>query len=420
VRHYRLAALVGLPLFGVVAAFGIAPNTQVDHVPVHTVIRSLSLPETMVVDQGSEEFWREERLDRGDTVAGLLARLHVHDSEAINYLRNAKGARSLYQLKPGKTVQAKTTIKGNLLALRYVENDSELVVIEKDESEFTIQRLPLELESRLLVETGEIDSSLFAATDAADLPDSVAIQLADIFSGDVDFHKDLRKGDRFTVVYEALYHHGEPVKIGRIHAAEFLNGDDVYRAIYFEDERGNGGYYTPEGKNSRKSFLRSPLEFSRISSGFSKGRFHPVLQSWRAHKGIDYAAPTGSKVRATAEGKVAFAGRQGGYGNVIMLEHEDKYTTVYGHLSRFAKDVNAGDKVEQGQVIGYVGSTGLATGPHLHYEFRVGSEQRNPLRMTIPDANPIAPSTRAAFHQIAKPLLQRLTLLRETTVAALE
>lgn len=421
-RQYGLAALVGLPLFGVVAAFafGVAPETRVDQAPLHTVIKNLGQPETVVMDQGSGEFWREESFERGDTVAGLLARLQVGDPEAINYLRNSRETRSLYQLKPGKTVQAKTTANGDLLALRYVEDDSKLVVIEKNESEFAVKQLPLELESRLLVKTGEINSSLFAATDAADLPDTIAIQLADIFSGDVDFHKDLRKGDRFTVVYEALYHHGEPVRVGRIHAAEFVNGDDVYRAIYFEGANGNGGYYTPEGKNSRKSFLRSPLEFSRISSGFSKSRFHPVLQAWRAHKGVDYAAPTGTKVRATADGRVVFAGRQTGYGNVIMLEHENKYTTVYGHLSRFAKDIGAGDRVGQGQIIGYVGSTGLATGPHLHYEFRVDGEQRDPLRMTIPESHPITAGTQAAFDQIAKPLMQRLALLRETTVASLE
>lgn len=410
-----LAALIGIPLFSVVAAFGIAPNTQVEQIPVHKVINALAPPSALVIDQGNEEFWREDRFLRGDTVASLLARLHVHDSAAMRFLRAAAETRSLYQLKSGKSVQAKTTATGDLLALRYVDEGNDLVVVEKSDASFTVKRLPLEFESRLLVQSGEINSSLFAATDAADLPDSIATQLADVFSGDIDFHKDLRKGDRFTVVYEVLFHHGEPVRTGRVHAAEFVTGDGTYQAVYFEAEEGRGGYYTADGKSTRKSFLRAPLEVSRVSSGFNKARFHPALQSWRAHKGIDYAAPTGTKVKATADGRVAVAGRQGGYGNVVILEHAGKYSTVYGHLSRFAKGLSVGDRVAQGQVIGYVGSTGLATGPHLHYEFLFNGEQLNPLRMVIPDAPPITAETQAAFSRIAKPLLQRLTLLREET-----
>ncbi|MGH8730052.1 MAG: M23 family metallopeptidase, partial [Burkholderiales bacterium] len=247
---------------------------------------------------------------------------------------------------------------------------------------------------------------------------SVAIQLAEIFSSDVDFHQDLRKSDSFAVAYEVFYFVGEPIRSGRVLAAEFVNAGDVYQAVYFEDPEGRGGYYTPEGKNLRKAFLRSPLEFSRITSGFSRARFHPVLRTWRAHKGVDYAAPTGTRVRATADGVVKVAERQNGYGNVVILEHQSKYTTLYGHLSRFA--VRKGEHVQQGEVIGYVGKTGLATGPHLHYEFLVDGRQQNPLRVATPSSPPITSQLRAAFDEKAASLAKRLEELRGFDIVAAE
>ena len=203
-------------------------------------------------------------------------------------------------------------------------------------------------------------------------------------------------------------------------AAEFVNQGKTYQAIYFDYAEGQGGYYTPEGKNLRKQFLRSPLEFSRITSGFSSSRFHPVLQTWRAHKGIDYGAPTGVRVKATADGMVDFVGRQGGYGNVIVLRHQSKYTTWYGHLSGYAKNLRKGKRVAQGELIGYVGATGLATGPHLHYEFRVNDVHQNPLRVAMPAAPPITPEIRPRFDRIAQPLFGRLLLLRGTNLARLD
>ena len=232
------------------------------------------------------------------------------------------------------------------------------------------------------MKSGVIRSSLFAATDDASIPDSIAMQLGDVFSGDIDFHRDLRKGDRFSVIYELHYLGGRPVRAGRVLAAEFTNNGKTFRAVHF----GNG-YYAPDGKNLRKAFMRSPLEFSRVSSGFGMRR-HPIAQAWRKHEGIDYAAPTGTRVRAVGDGVVEHAGAKGGYGNVVILRHHGQYATVYAHLSRIS--VRKGARVAQNDTIGAVGQTGWATGPHLHYEFRVAGQARNPFSIAMPAANPVA------------------------------
>lgn len=415
-----LVVLSGLPLFGMVAAFGIAPQTSVDDIPVREVVLSLALPEITPADDADMTFWRQERIQRGDTMAALLARLEINDQNAVNFLRDARNIRAMRQLVPGKTVHAQATAAGELLTLRYSPGGSEQFLMEKTGGAFKISEQPAMLETRVQMKSGAINSSLFAATDGAGVPDAIAIQIADIFAFDIDFHRDLRKGDRFTVVYETLYGNGEPAKTGRVLAVEFVNQGKSYRAVYFQAADGNGGYYAPDGKNLRKAFLRSPLEFSRISSGFSRARFHPVLKTWRAHKGVDYAAPTGAGVRATANGTVAFAGWQGGYGNLVILQHQGQYTTAYGHLSAFAKGLRKGQRVSQGDIIGRVGATGLATGPHLHYEFRVNGDQRDPLRVAMPAATPITAKNLAAFNEIAKPLIARLEMLRDTNLALLD
>jgi len=415
----RLILAAVLPFIGVVAAFGIAPDTVTEKLVVSKVIEEVALPHLPAGENRDEAYWQEERVQRGDTIASVLARLQVDDPDAVQTLRGTREAKALYQLVPGKTIRAKITAEGRLLALRYLAGNS-LFAVERAGATFTVTQQPAQLETRTLMRSGEIRSSLFAATDAANLSDAVATQIADVFSTDIDFHRDLRRGDRFTVVYEAFYHQGEMVKSGRVLAAEFINQGKVYQAVYFQNSEGEGGYYTPEGKNIRKAFLRSPLEFSRISSGFTNARFHPVLQQWRAHKGIDYAAPAGARVKATADGVVEFAGRQGGYGNVVVLRHQSKYTTWYGHLSAFAKGLRKGSRVPQGEVIGFVGATGLATGPHLHYEFRINDVHQDPLRVVMPSAPPITPEHQAAFEAAAQPLALRLQLLRGTNLARLD
>ena len=420
IRHRLAAALFAVPCFGVVAAFGIAPETLIEKVTISNVLEELPLPVlTPVVGDSAQAFTREERIQRGDTVASLLARLQVDDPEAAQFLRNNKQARALYQLIPGRTVRATVAADGKLASLRYL-NGATLLSVDRAGDAFSVMEAQVQLEQRVLMKSTEIRNSLFGATDAAGLSDAIATQIADIFSTDIDFHRDLRKGDRFSVVYEVFYHKGEPVKSGRVLAAEFINQGKAYQAMYFNYAENTGDYYTPDGKNLRKQFLRSPLEFSRITSGFTNARFHPVLQTWRAHKGIDYGAPTGTRVKATADGVVDIAGRQGGYGNVVVLRHQSKYTTWYGHLSGIAKGLRKGQRVAQGEVIGFVGATGLATGPHLHYEFRISDVHQNPLRVAMPAAPPITPEQKPKFAQNARLYAERLTLLRTTNLARLD
>jgi murein DD-endopeptidase MepM/ murein hydrolase activator NlpD len=413
----RVVAAIVLSLVGVVAAFGIAPDTITESVPTKRVVQELTLPAVRLASTTDEAYWREDRVQRGDTLAELLARLGADDPEAAQALRGARSARALSQLVPGRTVRARTSAEGRLLELRYLNGGSVLTVTREDDS-LAVREEALELERRVLMNSGDIRSSLFAATDAAGLPDAIAIQVADIFSTDIDFHRDLRRGDRFSVVYEMFYEHGIPVRAGRVMAAEFINVGRLYRAVFYQPADGHGGYYTADGRNIRKAFLRSPLEFSRISSGFSSSRFHPVLRQWRAHKGIDYAAATGTRVKATGDGVVEFVGRHpGGYGNLVVLRHQSQYTTWYGHLSGFAKGLRKGARVGQSEVIGFVGATGLATGPHLHYEFRINDVHQNPLRVVVPAAPPIGPGEKPAFLSATAPLTQQLALLRNTYIA---
>ena len=417
VRRAVLAAV--LPFVGVVAAFGIAPDTVTDKVAVSSIVEEVTLAPTSSSAADEEAYTREERIQRGDTIASVLSRLRVEDHDAIRFMRSSNEARALRQLVTGRTVRARTTEDGKLIDLRYA-NAGQLVIVKSEGEAFRVSEQAAPLERRLLMKSGEIRSSLFAATDAAKLTDGVADQIADIFSTDIDFHKDLRRGDRFTVVFEMFFDAGEPVKSGKVLAAEFVNAGRAYQAVWFQHADGQGGYYTLDGKNFKKAFLRSPLEFSRITSGFTTARFHPVLQRWRAHTGVDYGAATGTNVKATADGIVDFAGVKGGYGNVVILRHQSKYTTLYGHLSGFARGVRTGARVSQGDVIGYVGSTGLATGPHLHYEFRINDVHQDPLKVAMPDAPPITPEKRASFDTIARPLGERLGLLRNTNLARLD
>ncbi len=421
-RKIKLRWLVGLstlPLLGMAVAFGIAPATDPQPVELKTVIENISLPRATALDDGNDTFWRETRIQRGDTVAGLLNRLEVEDPAASSFLLSTKEARTLYQLVPGRSIRAETDADGQLLSLRYIASDNTLLEVDRTADGFQAREIPAPVESRIAMKSGEIRSSLFGATDAAGVPDTVAIQMADIFSSDIDFHLDIRKGDRFSVVYETYHSNGEPVKTGRVLAAEFVNAGKTYRAVYFRDRDGHEGYYTPDGKNLRKAFLKSPLEFSRITSGFSM-RFHPILKEWRAHKGVDYGAPMGTKVKSVADGVVAFAGVQRGYGNILVIQHNGHYSTAYGHLKGFAKGLHKGSKISQGDVIGYVGMTGMATGPHLHYEFRVDGVQRNPLTVALPTAFPLAPKYRADFASHEKSIAAKLDLLRGTNLASLE
>jgi murein DD-endopeptidase MepM/ murein hydrolase activator NlpD len=405
--------VAGVPLLGMVAAFGIAPDTSTERVALKEITQEIALSVSPLATLDEAPYWREERVQRGDSIASLLARLQVEDAGALNFLRTDRRARGLYELVPGRTLRAVTTGAGQLLSLHYLKADGSELVLRRDQDAFSFGLEQPTTVTQLQMASGEIQSSLFAAMDRAGLSDAAAVQLADIFSSEIDFHRDLQPGDRFSVVYEAEFSNGEFIRTGRILAAEFINAGEQHRALYFEDSEGRGGYFTPDGKNVRKAFLRSPLEVSRISSGFTFARLHPVLNVWRAHKGVDYSAPVGTNVRVTADGVIDFVGRRGGYGKVVVVNHRNGYSTLYAHLSGFARDMVPGKRVDQGALIGYVGMTGLATGPHLHYEFLVDGVHKDPLSQSLPEGNPVTTATRGMFERATAPLVGRLDMIQD-------
>ena len=419
---WQWAVLAALSFTGV-AAYGLAPGTTLEFVPTRTVQRALVMPAIDVPGAPPGLFWREERVQRGDTIGALLARAGVVDTEALQFLRTDARARPLYQLRPGRPVRVATGDHGELIALKLRTQAGAVLAIERRDGQWQATQTAAVEVVRTTLRTGEIRTSLFAAADTAGVPDAITLALTDVFAGDIDFYHDLRRGDRFTVIYETRFVDGEAVGSGRIIAAEFVHRGKPLRAFLWQDTDGSDAWYGVDGRSTRGTFLRAPIEFSRITSGFSLARFHPILQSWRAHRGVDYAAPVGTPIRATADGVVAFAGIQGGYGNAVVLRHHGAYSTVYGHLSRFAPRLRNGTRVRQGETIGYVGMTGWATGPHLHYEFRVADEPRNPLNVALPAAQPIAADRLAAFKdatRLAQDALAMARLLPATALASTE
>lgn len=427
-RHpWTLGAFGAVAVFGMVAASAVAPVGEPPADSVQTVLEQLGRPEVLPLspDTGEETFLRQERIQRSDTIGSLFTRLGVSDPAALTFIQQDPAARNAArQLRPGKSVTAKTTASGELLALHFPLGSADsALVVEKSATGFAAIEKAIKFSPGLQIKSGEIVNSLFGATDEAGIPDGVATQLAEIFSGDIDFYRDLRKGDRFSVVYESLTHNGQEIRGGKVVAAEFVNDGAVHQAFWFSDDHGGngkGGYYTAEGKSLRKAFLRSPLEFSRVTSGFSNARRHPVLNITRAHKGIDYGAPTGTRVRAVADATVDFASRQGGYGNLIILRHRGNYSTAYGHLNGFASGIRKGARVSQGDIIGFVGQTGISTGPHLHYEFRVAGTQVNPSTVALPTAIPLDKAQLAQFRTETKALHAHLELAKQIRVASAE
>lgn len=413
-------ALSTLPLLGVVTAFGLVPENDFDLSSISANLETIALPRNPVPENPASTYWRNESVRRGETLSEFVARLNIDDVIASEYLRKSPETATFRSLPVGTEVQAEIASTGHLIALRYPGQNNDQIVVEAQNDGFKTKTLPAQLEKRLFVRSGVIKTTLYDAIDDAGIPESAVGQLNDLFSGDIDFHHDLRKGDRFTVMYDMTYSNGALLRTGRILAAEFINQGHAYRAIYFQKDPQHGDYYTPEGKSVHKAFLRSPIAFSRVSSRFSTSRFHPILNKWRSHKGVDFAAPLGTQVKVTSDGIVAVVGKQNGYGNVIIVRHQGPYSTVYGHLSRFAKGLHPGQHVAQGEVIGYVGMTGLATGPHLHYEFRVNGQQHDPLKVALPDARPLDSSYLAAFQPIASEFVARMKLLRNINVAQLD
>ena len=384
-RHVLAGVAITLTVAGS-GAFAVANlDTGTTGMPLQQVVESvntLSLP-SLWADKPMQLF-RSDVTRSSDSADSLLSRLGLSDPEAATYLRNTKTARQQLIGRAGRLVSVEGDAEHRLtrLTARWANDDGENFtrwVMERKEGGFVerLETAPLNVSTRM--GNGTIQTSLFAATDDADIPDSVANQLADIFAGEIDFHRDLRKDDRFAVVYESLEADGEVLRAGRVLSAEFVNNGKTHQAFWFKEVNAKeGGYYNADGVSLRRAYLASPLAFSRVTSGF-KMRFHPILQTWRAHLGIDYAAPTGTPVRSVGQGIVDVAGSQGGFGNVVMVKHASGQTTVYAHLSRI--NVKRGQSVMQGQTLGLVGATGWATGPHLHFEFRVNGQHKDPRTM---------------------------------------
>lgn len=357
------------------------------------------------------------KVKSGDSLALILSRLGVSSREIHDVVSVNDNTKHLTRLHPGDVLNVDIDESGQLLQLKYELDHERTLNVERQLDQFDTLIIFHDLKVRTQTASGVIDSSLFLSAKNAGLSTNLTMELAKIFGWDIDFALDIRTGDQFTVIYEEIYRDGEKVRDGDIIAAEFINQGKPYRALRYTDADNNTDYYSPEGKTLRSTFLRTPIEFARVSSGFNLQRRHPVLNKIRAHKGVDYAAPRGTPIRAVANGKVVFRGRKGGYGNTVVLQHANKYTTLYAHMSDFKRGVNTGITVKQGDVIGFVGSTGLATGPHLHYEFRIDGIHRNPLTIKLPTASPIRGAYLQDFQRQAQPLLAQLDELRETAVA---
>lgn len=423
----RITALIGTLLLcgggGAFAVANLAPDPS--DLPVRQVLHSVEplAVNTALTGSGvhAMRLYRTETTRSTDTADSLLQRLGVDDRAAAVFLRADDKARQALLGRVGRVVTAEASDDHALLRLtvRWSANDAEQfqrLVIEKKADGFAsrIESAPTTVSSRLA--SGVIQSSLLASTDSANIPESVAYQIAEIFSSSIDFRRSLRKGDRFTVVYETIEADGEMLRAGRVLSAEFVNDGKSFEAMWFQPPREKGAYYTLDGQGLNRAFLSAPLEFTRVSSGFSN-RFHPILQEWRAHLGTDFAAPNGTTVRTVGDGTVEFAGVQNGYGNVVFVRHRNEHVTVYAHLSKI--NVARGQSVSQGQTVGLVGQTGWATGPHLHFEFRVNGVQQDPMAMARQsESTQLTAAARPAFDRIAASMRIQLQTANQTSLAS--
>ena len=421
------AILAALLLGGGGGAFAVASlGPDPSALPVRQVLEAvqpLSLEaKGDSADLRSLKLFRSEITRSTDTVEALLARLGVDDLAAASFLRSEPTFRTIVLGRAGRTITVEASDGQRLdkLTVRWAPEDNgtfrRLIVERTAPGKFAarIESAPLTASTRLA--SGTIRTSLFAAADEARIPEAVATQLTDIFSSEIDFHHSLHRDDRFNIVFEALEADGEPMRTGRILSAEFVNAGKMHQAMWFEQPGQKGGYYTLEGQSLQHSYLASPMEFSRVTSGFAM-RFHPILQQWKAHLGVDYGAPTGTAVRTIGDGVVEFAGVQNGFGNVVIVQHGNSAETVYAHLSQI--NVRPGQKLVQGQNIGAVGATGWATGPHLHFEFRVNGIHQDPLVAARDSgAVPVSAATRPAFERMARQMRVQLVAASASTVAS--
>ena len=366
---------------------------------------SSAVNEALTVPPATE--WSTVSVKSGQSLSNIFDDAHLPPEDWMAITKLGGDCAQLKRIKAGDQLRLRVA-NGELQELVYPMDELRTLSVRRGDNGFESATLSASLERRSTEAVGTIENSLFLDGRKAGLNDRMILQFADLFGYDIDFAQDLQEGDRFSVVYEELYKDGKKLRDGDILAAEFSNNGKTYRAVRFVASDGTKAYYTPAGLSLRKAFIRTPVDFTRISSGFTLHRWHPILNRMRAHMGTDYAAPIGTPVHASGNGKVEFVGQKGGYGNVVVLRHGNQYETIYGHLSRFQKGLRAGATVQQGQVIAFVGMTGLATGPHLHYEFRINGMPVNPEKITLPRAMPLDPRTLAQFRSSSAPLVASL------------
>ncbi len=367
--------------------------------------------------EAGAERWVEHEVRSGDSIARIFKGFGLSATLLQHILHSSPKAKRLADIRPGQTLSIRLTGEGDLAELVLQSGPRSSLRIVHDSDGFKAREIERQVETRTERVSGVIEESLYASARKAGLSEKLILELADIFGWDIDFALEVRSGDQFNVIYREDYLDGDKLSDGPILAAEFVNQGRGLRAVRYKNKQGDVDYYSPDGRPMHKAFLRAPVDFRRISSRFQTERYHPILGKRRPHRGVDYAAAVGTPVRAAGDGKVAFVGRKGGYGNTVVIQHAGSYSSLYAHLNGFRHGLKSGSHVKQGQVIAYVGQTGLATGPHLHYEFRINGVHRDPLTVKLPQAAPIAARYRADFDKNASPLLAQLDLLDRTMVA---
>ncbi len=374
-------------------------------------------PEPVAAEQKAPDH-REVVVARGDTLSTLFEKVGLPATSVHEVLASDKQAKQFSQLKRGQKLEFELNPEGQLTNLHSKVSDLETITLTKNDKGYAFNRITTKPTVRSAYVHGVINSSLSQSAARAGLSHSLTMDMASVFGYDVDFAQDIRQGDEFDVIYEQKVINGKPVGNGPILSARFTNRGKTYTAVRYTNKQGNSSYYTADGNSMRKAFIRTPVDFARISSKFSMGRKHPILNKIRAHKGVDYAAPRGTPIKAAGDGKVLLAGRRGGYGNTVIIQHGNTYRTLYGHMQGFAKGVKTGGSVKQGQVIGYIGTTGLSTGPHLHYEFQVNGVHVDPLGQKVAMADPISKGERSRFLSQSKPLMARMDQEKSTMLAS--
>lgn len=365
----------------------------------------------------SDPHYKVVKVANGDTLSTIFADVGLSASSLHEVLNSSKEAKQFSRLKVGQALEFQLSADGQLESLNSKLSDLESINLSRDDKGFSFKRDVVKPDVRTTYTRGVINSSLFLSAKRAGLSHGLTMDLANVFGYDIDFAMDIRDGDEFELVYEEKVVNDKQVGTGNILSARFTNRGKTFTAVRYTDKQGNTSYYSADGTSMRKAFIRTPVDFARISSRFSNGRRHPILNKIRAHKGVDYAAARGTPIKAAGDGKIALAGRKGGYGNTVVLQHGSRYRTLYAHMQGFAKGIRTGGNVKQGQIIGYIGTTGLSTGPHLHYEFQVNGTHVDPLSQKLPMADPIARNEKQRFMQLSTPLMARMDQEKTTLLA---